>query len=634
MAMADALAKIFSASADERVGMPVTFIVDGKGQRHVLSRYGDERIDMSPYVSNPANACSYINLALFPERWRSATLDLLLAFWRYGRPGHAPPKASTVINKSVLLVKIIRWLDNRAVKSFRQIRPLHVSTFAAEHREASSEDYMKPGTLAGALSALSLAWELRDRLDDAMSMPPFGDRGSIGVLANLHKRRDQEVLTKALTDEGAARLFAACEAALQGIEDTLTDYEEIEAYKAADTVGKHSKYGGRDVYWSMPHLYGRWREVEERVNDARAACFTLIGLLVGMRFSEILLLEDRCYVDLEHEGEMLGWLNGRTLKMRPDGSDATRWIAPPLVEELVRVMERISGPMRQRLLRQIAAMEHELETTRLARSRRTKLIGELDAAQRSLRRLFLSAIRSKAGGVPIRGSGRGATYWVRRMVQKAGIDLHVHPHMLRRTFATMVIHQCAGDLRYLRKHFQHWSIETTQLYATHEQREQELVDEIAEEMLTQKVGLVATWLAPKTVLAGRAGEYIALQRSKPEFKGMIESDLKSVARHLADGLVVRPTGHSWCLSSPVMSCGGQGLYDATQCAGCDGAVVTMAQKSIWELLAQQMLEVEGLADTGPAGRQLVERSLAHFDKILVPLGSSVKQVAKKMRAKK
>lgn len=632
--MADALARILHAPADERMGMPITFIVDGKGQRHVLSRYGDERIDMSPYVSNPAHGSSYINLTLFPERWRSAALDLLLAYWRYGRPGRAPPKASTVINKSVLLVKIIRWLDNKGVKTFRQIRPLHVSTFAAEHRNASSKDYMKPGTLAGALSALSLAWELRDRLDDAMSMPPCGDRGSIGALANLRTRCDQEVLTRSLTDEEAGRLFAACEAALQGIEETLTDYEEIEAYKAANPVGKHSKYRGRDIYWSMPHLYGRWREVEERVNDARAACFTLIGLLVGMRFGEILLLEAGCYVESEHEGELLGWLNGRTLKMRPDGSDATRWIAPPLVEELVRVMERISGPMRQKLLRQIAAMEHELETPRLARSRRKKLIGELDAARKSLSRLFLSAIRCKAGGVPIRGSGRGATYWVERMVQKAGIDVHVHPHMLRRTFATMVIHQCAGDLRYLRKHFQHWSIETTQLYATHEQREQELVDDIAEEMLTQKVGLVAIWLAPNTVLAGRGGEYITVQRSKPEFKGMVESDLKGVARHLADGLVVRPTGHSWCVSSPVMTCGGQGLYDATQCADCDGAVVTMAQKSIWELLAEQMLEVEHLDDTGPAGRQLVERSLAHFDKILVPLGSSVKQVAKNMRAKR
>ena len=330
---------------------------------------------------------------------------------------------------------------------------------------------------------------------------------------------------------------------------------------------------------------------------------------------------------------MLGWLKGRTLKMRPDGSDAARWIAPPIARDLVRIMERISGPMREKLRAQIADMERELERPKLARLRRKKLLSNLDEARKSLNRLFLSAIRNKSGGVPIRGARLGAHFWVKRMVKKAGIKAHVHPHMLRRTFATMVIHQCAGDLRYLRKHFQHWSIETTQLYATHEEREQELVDEIAEEMLKQKTELVAGWLSPGTALAGRGGEHIKLQRAKPEFKGMIESDLKVVARHLADGLVVRPTGHSWCVSSPVMTCGGQGIYDATHCADCDGAIVAKAHKNIWELLAQQMLEVEQLDDTGPSGRQLVERSLDHFDKILVPLGSSVKQVAKNMQAR-
>lgn len=627
--MADALARILDAAVGDRAGMPVTFIVDSKGRHHVLSRYGDEKIDLSPYLPNPARGNKYINLALFPTRWRSTVLDLLLTFWCYGRPGHAPPKASTVINKSVLLVKAVHWLNKRGVKSFRQIRPLHVSTFAAEHRNASSSDYMKPRTLAGALSALALAWELRDHLEDSISMPPFGKRGAIGSLANLRTRRDQAVLTRALTDEEAGQLFAACEHALHGIEDTLTDYEEIEAYKAANPADNHrSQY----IYWSMPHLYGQWREVERRVNDARAACFTLLGLLVGMRFGEILLLEAGCYVESEHEGELLSWLNGRTLKMRPDGSDAARWIASPIAESLVRIMARITQPMREKLLSQIAAMESDLAIARLPGPRRKKLIEELNAARESSNRLFLSAIRNTVG-IPIRGSGRGAELWIKRMVEKAGIDVHVHPHMLRRTFAAMVINQCSGDLRYLRKHFQHWSIETTQLYATHEQREQELVDEIAEEMLKQKEGLVATWLTPNTVLAGRGGEYIKTQRSKPELKGILESDLRGVARHLAEGLVVRPTGHSWCVSSPVMTCGGQGLYDATQCADCDGAVVTMAQKNIWELLAQQMLEIEQLDDTGPAGRQLVERSLAHFDKILVPLGSSMKQVTKHMRAK-
>ena len=93
--MADALARILDAPAEKRTGMPITFIADGKGKRHVLSRYGDERIDMSPYLPNPGQANKYINLLLYPKRWRTSVLDLLLAYWRYGRPGEAAPKPST-----------------------------------------------------------------------------------------------------------------------------------------------------------------------------------------------------------------------------------------------------------------------------------------------------------------------------------------------------------------------------------------------------------------------------------------------------------------------------------------------------------------------------------------------------------
>ncbi len=437
-----------------------------------------------------------------------------------------------------------------------------------------------------------------------------------------------------MTGEEAGRLFSACEDALCNIDEVLVDYEEIQAYVAKGSPdGWWHKPNDRDVYWSMPHLYGRWDEIKARVNDARAACFTLIGLLVGMRLSEVLLLETGCYREAECEGEMLGWVAGRTLKMRPDGSDATRWVAPPIVQDLVRILERIAAPMRERMRAQIASMESELASAKLASGTRKRVTKDLAAAQESLPRLFLSTIKGE-GRTLVRGSGRGVTHWIKRMVKNAGLGVYVHPHMLRRTFAVFLIQQCAGDLRYLRKHFQHWSIETTQLYATHEEREQELVDEIADEMLVQKTGLVAKWLSPDTALSGLGGEHIKAKRSATEFRGMLEPDLRRVAQHLADGLIVRPTGHSWCLSSPVLTCGGQGIYDATQCADCDGAVIAMEHKTIWELLAEQMLEVEQLDDTGPAGRQLVGRSLEHFDKVLLPLGSSVEQVAKRMRAKR
>lgn len=631
--MIDALQRVLDAPDGGREGMPLTYAIDPSGKRHVLSRYGDDRIDMSPYLQNPAQGIRYIDLTAYPKRWRNSVLNVLIAFWRHGRPGHAAPKAGTVISKAWLLVPVIKWLEEKNVANFRSVRPIHLTAFA-EAYVAPDENgrRRKAGSLAGVLSAVTLAWDLRDRISDGMETHPIGRRGSIVALAKMKKHSEAALVTEVLPEPDVAKLVKACDDALVGIEDSLADYEEIEAYKRQNPAGNKSKYNDRDVYWSMPHLHGQWRATEARINDARAACLTLIGLLTGLRISELLLLESNCYFETEVQGDVVGWIRGKTLKMRPDGAEATEWIAPPRVAELVGIMRRIATPVRACLLRDLELMEAELAAPRLSQKRRLYLLERIREGRASLDRIFLSSLRNKkkAKGGTIRGAGRGAVIWIQRMVKRAGLDVRVHSHMLRRTYAVMVVLQCAGDLRYLRKQFQHWSIETTQLYATHAGREQELMDEIAEEMTKQKVDLVTHWLMPNTLLSGMGGEHIKAQRGKPEYRGLIEADLKTVAEHLSDGLVVRATGHTWCVSTPVPSCGGQGLYDATHCANCDSAVVTEDKRSIWELLARQMLEVRELGDTGAAGHQLVGRSLDAFDAILKPLGSSVDQVARTM----
>lgn len=50
-----------------------------------------------------------------------------------------------------------------------------------------------------------------------------------------------------------------------------------------------------------------------------------------------------------------------------------------------------------------------------------------------------------------------------RWAQKAGLDVHVHPHMLRHSFATHVL-QSSGDLRAVQELLGHANISTTQVY--------------------------------------------------------------------------------------------------------------------------------------------------------------------------
>ena len=64
---------------------------------------------------------------------------------------------------------------------------------------------------------------------------------------------------------------------------------------------------------------------------------------------------------------------------------------------------------------------------------------------------------------------RGLEYILAQLVRRSGVDLHIHPHQLRHTFATQLLDNGA-DLRTIQELLGHATINTTQIY-THVSRE-------------------------------------------------------------------------------------------------------------------------------------------------------------------
>jgi site-specific recombinase XerD len=64
---------------------------------------------------------------------------------------------------------------------------------------------------------------------------------------------------------------------------------------------------------------------------------------------------------------------------------------------------------------------------------------------------------------------RGLEYILAQLARRSGVDLHVHPHQLRHTFATQLLDNGA-DLRTIQELLGHATINTTQIY-THVSRE-------------------------------------------------------------------------------------------------------------------------------------------------------------------
>lgn len=632
---ASSIENILTASNDARSGMPITYVKLVDGREAPLSCYGDDVIDFSPYISNPACHLQKVRLAPFPRSWRHSITDLTVAYWRYGRPGQAAPEASTVVSSIIILSPYVAFLESLGVHSFSQIRPIHIQAYSRYLNEQNDSADSAPATsrtpegVSRSLTVVALPWDLRKHLHDKMTFPPF-EWGDISRMAGAVKRGARSVKTKAMTDDEAAKLIATCDLALSNIDELVVREKMIQSW-LTDNESTYRTYSTlrNELSRYVISIGFTLKEHRYRKRIARAAALAELGLLTGLRASEILSLEQGCYFVKEHNGHLLGWLSGTSFKMKKKGARQCEWLAPSRVGEIVKIIEALTSPLRARLVAATKKEELLIGIGDCPEREAARRALQLATMQRDCRLLFLTESLSKGkAAADYVGAVRSFVIAsdLKLIATIAKIPFHLHPHALRRTFAVIVVHKCSGDLRYLRKHFQHWSIETTQLYATHEKREQELADEIAEELLRFKTDTVLGWLDTSVPLAGKGGAHIESERQKPMFQGQTNKSLRAVATSVADGIVLRSTGHTWCISSGLPTCGGHGLYDATHCADCDGAVVTKEKLGVWTLLADQMIEVDELKDCGPAGAKIAKDSLASFDQILIPFGTSVEKI--------
>ena len=627
---------MFSKGVPLRLGMPITWTTGEDGEVVPLSKYGDDRIDMSPYLPNPAATQRYITLLPVPSEWQDSFLDAVLAFWRYGCPGSTKPKASTVIGTAASLTNFIVWLDKKNIKSFREVIPAHYVMYAAYLRDVPIESGTRkgktrtPGGIASSMVAALIPWKMRAKVRDPVREVPFAFHGRLMKAARGGRVGDRSLKTYCMTWEEVRRLFNACEKGMEGAEDTLSAMEKRAAFLAEDRQAAAAPRARAYLLskWMKKNLPMTTGQLSARVAELREAASTALMLIVGIRISEFLSIESDCLTRGDLGEESVLWLSSKTYKSKPDELDGsvTEWIAPELTERLIGYLARISNLQRDGLERNIKHLEQELQA-KLNPKKFAELQQMLSRARAARRSIFLGRVVSK-GDRAKDGIGRvdRATVdkWVKNMGKRAGISTRISPHVLRRTFAFMVVHQCHGDIRYLKIHFQHWNIDTTTAYASHPERDVELADSIGAELLELKTDMVSRWLQEDEVLSGAGGRHIVDRRAQKEFCGHTLKDRRELAILLQSGVNIRPTGHSWCVASGAAPCGGRGLYDPKECASdCGGAVITEAEVHIWKQLAVQMIEARVLDDCGPAGRQAIDESLAAFDKVLKPFGLSV-----------
>jgi integrase len=485
------------------------------GTEHVLSRYGDAVWDLSPFCkvkSLPKNRMQIRWPAGLPPFLLASLKAGVYAYWRLGYPRRKRPESATVIYFAKELARFACWLNAQGIARFAAVSPSIAQAYAAHCRSSRSRqgagpDPLSVTTLTRRLAPVEALYAMRAWLDDARPAHPWPAESAASMAGYQPSHGPPRAKTPVIPDDIAAQLFQKAERLLSRAEALLDARDALDdrAKRYTGRSRRHLNYLLSRLLQSrgLPALRGFHRSLSE----LRTACYLTIGMLSGMRDHEINSLKaDAAYYETSKDGEVYGWLRGESHKTF---AGACEWMVPPLAGRAVAVAARLTAPLRSRLKARIEELEKLLADAAIDPGMHRDAVAELQESRRHQDQLFLgydydNGVVRNLTGLTWRGELKAFA---------AELGWNLRPHQLRRTFAVFVAHHIMGNLRYLRHHFKHWSMDMTLLYGMHEKRDLALYESIMSSINEHRVDLVSHWLDEDVALAGGASQRIREYRA-------------------------------------------------------------------------------------------------------------------------
>ncbi|MEN8131697.1 MAG: hypothetical protein ABFS45_16215, partial [Pseudomonadota bacterium] len=528
------------------------------------------------------------------------------------------------------LRSLLVWMVANGHQRFAALTPAVCADYveACKRETNASGKRLKPESLNHRLAPLLNLYTFRDQLTDNLPEHPWPGESAYSIAGNKWGGKYKEGRTKLIPDRLARQL---AQGALRYVE---TDFSERilacwEEWLAGESVDAHlTRLGMKN-----------WRAVKHDINHLYTACYVVIDLFSGIRDSEMASLETGCYEQHEGwDGATYGWLKGITYKTEEDPKPV-EWMVPPVVAKAVSLAERVSAPIRAELEGCITELEARIASASyLSETQRAQDIETLDEYRRHRCSLFVS--KSCKKGTITTWKTSGTSRRLRALAEHldlrvAVVDLPqvqnkdrirvgdiwpLAPHQFRKTFAVYVVRNVLGDVRYLREHFKHWSLDMTLYYTA---AELDYVDEtLFDELLTQRDELQAIiiegWITTDKPLAGAGSLKVKAWREREEVR--VAKDHRELAHKLSSGFYIRGTGHSWCTSK---NCKGTGLYNVLACKDCGNRLIDDTHLMVWRGIRNQQIELLEMDDLGDPMWQRAKEHLRYAEQILGDLNDPV-----------
>lgn len=584
------------------------------GQWVILSRYGDNIWQLDGFTSNTKASMKLLNFSTIPTAFRTVMKAILYRYLRRGRRGVGRPKGGGVRDVFVNATRFLNHLEALKIDSLSSVTPQVCATYIAackgqRQTKRSKSMPLSQSALHNRFKAVEALHELSQYTDDRMPKHPWPET-SAKALAGLtgsgapHKHGSK---TPLIPDDVFCSLF---ERAYQQVElgEQLLDLRD-----ALDAVPGQQKAGSTfDIIRAKNRLLFTlgWEDGLKRflkaLTNLRTACYIVVASTSGCRNHELANLQSGAHHRTrDDDGTIYHWMRSRSDKTDTGIHD---WMIPEAAVRALRVMERWAEPYQ-------ATLEAEI----LQRRRANTHDPQIAEAQKHRHSLFLGA---PPGGKQVRTlSSWSWSLNLKAFAKDCGLNWNLASHQFRRKFANYAAHSRFGDLRYLKKHFAHWSLDMTLGYAMGDSWGQhvdtELFMDIQAELDDIKFSVAEGWVG-NAPLAGGYGRALEQWRRDPQ-NLLIFKDHASMVKSIAESTPIRSNGHAWCTAKD-SGCVGNTIERSRCGAGCKDAVIGQEQRFIYQRLYDDTKELMRCSDIGEGGRQRVKRDLNRYREVLIQLG--------------
>lgn len=581
--------------------------VDGKWV--IVSHYGDEIWHLSGVPNNVSANQKTLNFGSVPASFQEAMKAIFYRYMRCGRRDGVRVKGAVIRNIFMHAQPFLRHLEALKIDRLSAVSPLIASTYVdacKNHRQIKkSNKPLTESTLQRRYSTLEALYELSQYTDDPMPQHPWtgtSSRAMAGLMGIPYGGKTP------LIDDGVfcALFNKACDYLNQ--ESQLLEHREELNAIAAKRKGLSSTgiNGVKSRYLKAMGWLGGLNAFNKSLIALRTSCYIILASTSGCRNHELSNLQSGAHHRTEDdEGNVYHWM--RSLSEKTDAG-VHDWMIPEIAVRALRVMERWATPYQAMIADEIKQRRHLNPHD-----------PQIADAQKHLRSLFLGLSGNQRDSVRTITVNTWDSH-LKAFTKACGLDWKLASHQFRRKFANYAAHSRFGDLRYLKKHYAHWSLDMTLGYAMDDtwgkHLDLELYSEIQDELEDIKLDVVDIWMGDES-LAGGYGRAIKGWKREPE-NLLIFKDRASMLKSISESTAIRSNGHAWCTADN-NGCVGNTL-ERTRCSGCDQSVIGIIHAPIYQRLYDDLKGLLHCKDIGEGGRQRVERDLNRCRDVLVQLG--------------